>query len=85
MICREATQAISQSLDVKLTRLKRLDLAIHTMLCVSCRRFQRQMVELHQNFENLGDEVTGDMMFELPVVSRERMTAELKQLPNSAN
>ncbi|WP_459557906.1 anti-sigma factor family protein [Lacunimicrobium album] len=85
MICREATQAISQSFDAKLTRLKRLDLAIHTMLCVSCRRFQRQMVELHQNFEKLGDEVTSDMMLELPVVSRERMTAELKQRPDSVD
>ncbi len=85
MICREATQAISQSFDSKLPRLKRLDLAIHTMLCISCRRFQRQMVELHQNFEKLGDEVTSDIMFELPVISRERMTAELKQLPNSAD
>ncbi len=85
MICREATQAISQSFDSKLPRLKRLDLTIHTMLCVSCRRFQRQMVELHQNFEKLGDEVTSDMILELPVISRERMTAELMQRPESAD
>ncbi len=47
MNCRDAAQAISQSLDEPLPALLRLGLVTHTVLCGSCRRFRAQLTQLH--------------------------------------
>jgi hypothetical protein len=47
MICRRAVQTISQSLDTRLSLGERLNLGLHTLLCGPCRRFQKQLMQIH--------------------------------------
>ena len=43
LICEDATHLISDSLDRDLTLSERLAVAVHAVLCRSCRRFRQQM------------------------------------------
>ncbi|MBL8397075.1 MAG: zf-HC2 domain-containing protein [Candidatus Accumulibacter sp.] len=53
--CRQATALMSQEMDRPLTRLERLALRFHTLLCVGCRRYRRQMTVLRDACRRLSD------------------------------
>ena len=48
IMCREATQLMSLSLDRPLNRRECLRLRLHTMMCRPCRRCQAQFELLHR-------------------------------------
>ncbi|VTR92901.1 : zf-HC2 [Gemmata massiliana] len=47
MICRQAVEVISRSLDAPLSVSTRAGLYVHTLFCSPCRRFRRQLVQVH--------------------------------------
>ena len=46
--CHEVHRLISEGLDRKLTRVERLRMQLHLVICDICRRFSAQMQLLHQ-------------------------------------
>ena len=62
IMCREATQLMSLSLDRPLNRRERLKLRLHTMMCGPCRRCQSQFELLHRVGKTLpkNDDTRGD-------------------------
>ena len=44
LICKGASQLISQSIDRALTRRERLALRFHLLICDVCKRFRKQLV-----------------------------------------
>ena len=43
MSCRKATELLSASLDRPLTRMERVRLRVHLVICTACRRYRRQI------------------------------------------
>lgn len=41
--CRQATQLCSEEQDRPLSRMERLTLRLHTLICASCANFRKQM------------------------------------------
>jgi len=51
--CEEATRLVSESLDRDLSRVERTALVLHRMVCRPCRRFMKQMNDLHRAFRSM--------------------------------
>lgn len=78
MICRQAAEAITQSLDEPLEFRTRVGLGIHTLFCSPCRRFRRQMLQLHAAFQasaNAGNHASGGLSDD----ARERIASALNR------
>jgi hypothetical protein len=43
MTCRRAAELISEELDTNLPLRQQIGLGFHTLLCVACRRYRRQI------------------------------------------
>jgi predicted anti-sigma-YlaC factor YlaD len=43
MSCRKATELLSASLDRPLTRMEKVRLRVHLVICSACRRYRRQV------------------------------------------
>jgi predicted anti-sigma-YlaC factor YlaD len=56
--CHEVHRLISEGLDRKLTRIERIRLHLHLLVCDICRRFSAQMQLLHQAMQRF--EIQGD-------------------------
>jgi hypothetical protein len=41
--CQRAAELCSHAIDRKLTRIERIALALHTLICSACRRYRRQI------------------------------------------
>jgi hypothetical protein len=54
MRCEEVAVLTSQSLDRELPHSERTAVALHFMICLSCRRYRRQLVMLRGILRNLG-------------------------------
>lgn len=54
--CQKNTRLISDNMDRKLSRLQRLSIVLHGMMCSACRAYQRQVeaidVLIKQHFQN---------------------------------
>ncbi len=48
LTCKEATHLMSEAQDRTLTRVQRLSLRLHLLICRGCRNFQRQMLFLRR-------------------------------------
>ena len=46
--CKDATRLMSQALDRHLSPWQRLQLRLHLLFCLGCRRFERQVDFLRQ-------------------------------------
>ena len=44
--CRKASERMSRALDEPLTRLERMSLRAHLMMCYGCRNFSRRIAML---------------------------------------
>jgi len=80
MICRQAAEAISRSLEAPLSAVERLDLGVHTLFCRPCRRFREQLTRLHAECAKTGsaDPPAGAG---LTPAARERIAAALDNPP----
>jgi len=74
--CKEAIRLQSASLDQPITRLQRVGLRIHLVLCVWCARYGRQIIFLREAARNRDhvDEPAPPM----PAQTRERIKHRLK-------
>ena len=86
--CRQATRLISQSLDAKLPWHRRLQMKVHLLYCVWCRRYAAQLKFLRRATRELPPEALDAAPQKLSIVEKEQMSARLqesvKKLPPSA-
>ena len=76
--CEIITHRISESFDRKLTLRERLSIRIHTLGCVLCNRYRRQLVAIHDILQRYSD--NGEFAGEdetLPQASKERLKQQL--------
>ncbi len=80
LTCKDASHLISESQERPLGFLERWGLKMHLWMCVSCRRFERQMTLLRQALRMLGKraEATDDST-EFPPEARERIRKALAE------
>jgi hypothetical protein len=80
MTCQQAAEVVCRSVDVRPALGERVGIAVHTLFCGSCRRFRRQLLEVHAAGERaLGEGVLaaeGDLSPE----ARMRIVAALRQV-----
>jgi hypothetical protein len=77
--CEEASRLASESLDRPLPFEERLAMRLHQMICRSCRRYARQVVELRRISTRLAEQVDPPVLaIPLPEEARERIKRTLK-------
>ena len=77
--CQEVARLQSIALDRPLRRGERLGLRIHLVLCRWCRRYGRQLVQMHTLTHEHSVRLTETLPSELPPSSRERLKAALRR------
>ncbi len=86
--CRQATRLISQSLDAKLPWHRRLQMKVHLLYCVWCRRYAAQLKFLRRATRELPPEALDAAPQKLSSEEKEQMNARfqesLKKLPPPA-
>jgi len=86
--CRQATRLISQSLDAKLPWHRRLQMKVHLLYCVWCRRYAAQLKFLRRATRELPPEALDAAPQKLSSEEKEQINARLqervKKLPPSA-
>ncbi|QEL17754.1 hypothetical protein [Limnoglobus roseus] len=82
MICRTAVELVCRSVDVRLTRVERMGLAVHTFFCSPCRRFRGELLQLHHLWE--ADDAAPPSAATLSPEGRERISAAFGQSPPPA-
>ncbi|WNV02998.1 hypothetical protein RP726_10990 [Candidatus Methylospira mobilis] len=55
LTCKEAGYLLSQGMDQRLTRMKRIELRIHLWLCSACSNFEKQLKFLRKAVNRLDD------------------------------
>jgi len=85
--CRQATRLISQSLDAKLPWHRRLQMKVHLLYCVWCRRYAAQLKFLRKATRELPPEALDAAPQKLSSEEKEQMNSRLqesvKKLPPS--
>jgi hypothetical protein len=76
--CHDMTALISQSQDASLSRPTRWRMKLHFMLCVWCRRYQRQLRFLRRALLVLPENELGLSDQKLPTDAMERLKEALK-------
>lgn len=79
LTCKEASLLISEGQERPLGLRERLGLRMHLWMCVSCRRFERQIGLLRRAMRSLGQGEADDSGVELPQAARERIRAALAE------
>jgi hypothetical protein len=77
--CRQATRLISQSLDAKLPWHRRLQMKVHLLYCVWCRRYAAQLKFLRRATRELPPEALDAAPQKLSSEGKEQMNARLKE------
>jgi len=73
LTCEEATYLITKSEYVKLGCIKRMQLKMHLMGCVFCRRFKLQSELINENLEQLELLEAQQAKQEIPLEKKEKM------------
>lgn len=77
--CDVVTHRISESYDRKLSLRERLSISIHTMGCVLCERYRRQLESIHNMLQRYSDD--GEFLVEeeeLSPASKNRLKQRLQ-------
>jgi len=77
--CRQATRLISQSLDAKIPWHQRLEMKVHLLYCVWCRRYAAQLKFLRRATRELPPEALDAAPHKLSIEEKEQMNARLQQ------
>ena len=80
MICRDAAEIISRSLDASSSRVERAGLAVHTLFCGPCRRFRTQLKQLHAECTTAAADESASGVG-LSAAARERITTAIDKAP----
>ena len=78
--CRRAAELITQSLDDPLRGHQRACLAVHMLLCGSCRRFRRQITALEAAATSIiGARLGPAQKVELPRAAKQHLQALIRE------
>jgi hypothetical protein len=78
--CVEASRLASESLDHPLCPEDRLAMRLHQMICRSCRRYGRQVVELRRISTRLAEQTDPPATaVQMPEEARERIKRALRE------
>ena len=79
LTCKEAAELISRSLDEKLPIWRRLSLWLHVTLCRFCRRYRRDLHQIHRAVGSAPDgELPADSGHHLSDEARDRIRQRLE-------
>jgi hypothetical protein len=78
MSCKRAAELTSRELDVPLRVYQRLALCLHRVLCPACRRFRRQLAELHRAIAQFLKSAGAPSAVRLSAVARGRIHQALR-------
>lgn len=80
LTCKQASRLVSEHQERALSRQERWGLRLHLWVCISCRRFSRQLGLLRQALRQLARrEWSGEHPPELPVQARQRIHRALSE------
>ena len=82
LTCKDASHLISENQERPLGFRERWSLRMHLWICVSCRRFERQMTLLRQALRTLGKRAEAEAEAdgaEFPPEARERIRKALAE------
>lgn len=79
LTCKDASHLISEQQEHPLNWRKRLGLRLHLMMCVACRRFERQVVVIRKGLRKLGRRGETDDGIGLPPEARARIRTVLAE------
>lgn len=78
--CEIITQKVSESLDHKLSLRERIQVYLHLMYCKFCKRYQIQLLAIHNALQKQGEqEGTGKSAENLSTAAREKMKRALRE------
>jgi len=85
LTCKQASELISEHQERPLTRRERWGLRLHLAICISCRRFERQLALLRRALRQLAQGERVNLPGpELPPQARQRIRRTLaEQSPHS--
>lgn len=78
--CKDVSTLVSESLDRKLPLWKRLNLWLHLCMCGLCWRFRKDLTHLHNETQELADQMEHDVIeadVKLSAEARERIKQRL--------
>jgi hypothetical protein len=80
LTCKDASHLLSEGQERPLSLRERLGLRLHLWMCVSCRRFERQLALMRQAMRALRRRAeTETDAAELPVDARERIRRAMSE------
>ncbi|MDY6978660.1 MAG: zf-HC2 domain-containing protein [Pseudomonadota bacterium] len=80
LTCKQASELISEHQERPLTRRERWGLTLHLAICISCRRFKRQLGLLRQALRQLAHSDRENLPGpELPPQARQRIRRSLNE------
>ena len=78
LTCKQASQIISQSLDMPLSWSDRIKLRFHLFICGACSRFNRQLHQLCLAVNRVTQLTENDSAIKLPVDAKRRISASIE-------
>lgn len=80
LTCKQASQLVSENQERTLTRRERWGLKLHLWICISCRRFNRQIALMRRALRRLSQsDVADETGPELPPEARQRIRRNLTE------
>lgn len=80
LTCKDASHLISESQERPLGFMERWGLRFHLWMCISCRRFERQMALMRQALREMGRRIEADAQdIDLSPAARERIRKALAE------
>ena len=79
LVCDESAHLLSDSLDRRLTRVERLALGLHLLICRNCRRFRRQIAFIREAFHYAARDATADESLTLAPSSSNSLSPEARR------
>lgn len=80
LTCKQTSQLLSEHQERPLSRRERWALKLHLFMCVSCRRFNRQLAMLRHALRQLAHgEISDQHGPELPPQARQRIRRALSE------
>ena len=73
--CKQASQIISQSLDMPLTMRERFALNLHQIICKYCKRFSQQLQTLRVAMNTMASSIENNNSIEMPSAAKNRIAA----------
>ena len=78
LICKDASQIISQSLDRQLTMWERFALKLHLLICKYCKQFSQQIVAIRVALKSSSSAIENDGSIKMPSETKRRLLQSIE-------